>query len=648
MQKLIFPATIFLLPLFFWTLTSNFFTTPKQLVLIVAILLLSLNLAFQAFKTKSLESSSSPLRFGLFAFAIVILLNLILNPEGRLESIIGPGSLYLALSFWTYFLTLRPSHHSSFIILNSILASTLILSLHTLAQLTFLYKMTALPLFMQSRAFTLTGNSLTTLILIALGGALSLSHLRPSINHRPLTIYHLLSSILHLIAFVALGALLFPGQELALNLLPLTASWSIALDAMKSVRSFFFGVGLTNFPVFYNSVKPLFLNATPFWNILPDSASSGLLQILTTTGILGLLSFLSLPLLALKKHQLSTIDHQPLIITFKLLTFLSLLALTLSPGSLLLLFIFFTGLGVLSATEPNTRHLASPIHFIVSLIILGLVGTLGYFTTRLVMAETSLREAQLAIQNNDGKTLYEKTLQAIKLFPQMTLYRLSFSQINLSLAIALSQKDLLSDLERENITQLLSQSISEAKLAVNLAPGDAKAWQNLANLYRNLVNVAEGSDQFAIQSYSQAVALDPANPALRVEFGGLLYQLAQITESPEDQSNLYNRAQSEFQTAIQLKPDYPNAYYNLAKLLETKEDFVNSAAIMQKAISLLGPDNADLSRANSELDAIKAKLPKPTPSPSPSTMTSQPSTISAPSPLPSPIDGGPIDLSVQQ
>ena len=151
--------------------------------------------------------------------------------------------------------------------------------------------------------------------------------------------------------------------------------------------------------------------------------------------------------------------------------------------------------------------------------------------------------------------------------------------------------------------------MSEAKLATSLAPNDSKTWQNLGNLYRNLINVADGVDRFAIDSYSQAVALDPANPALRVEFGGLLYQLAQASKTKEDQPALYNRAASEFQIAIQLKSDYPNAYYNLAKLLEVREDYVNAAVAMQKAISLLGPDNGDLARANAELDDIKAKLP---------------------------------------
>ena len=57
---------------------------------------------------KSLTTSSSPLRFGLFAFALTIIINLLVHPELRLESLTGPASLYLVLSAWAYFLTLRP------------------------------------------------------------------------------------------------------------------------------------------------------------------------------------------------------------------------------------------------------------------------------------------------------------------------------------------------------------------------------------------------------------------------------------------------------------------------------------------------------------------------------------------------------------
>ncbi|MFH2085298.1 MAG: tetratricopeptide repeat protein [bacterium] len=642
-NQIIYPLTLFLTPLLFFTFTPNFFATPKQLLLILVVLLIALNWLFKLAASRTLQTSSSPLRLGLIAFVIALLLNLVLHKEGRLESLVGPTAIYLVLSVWTYFLTLQKNSQLHQKILSAFLGSTTILAIHTILQLTLLSRLTFLPLYLQLRSFTLTGNLLTTLILIGLGIAVAISRLRASINHQPSIINHGLSSIIHLIAFVALGYLLLPGHELALNILPLTASWSIALDAMKSIRTFFFGVGLANFAIFYKSVKPLFLNTTPFWSTLPSSSGSAFLHLLTTTGVIGFISFLSLPLLTLKsllKDLRSKQNHDPLTMSYKLIFFLSTLALLLSPSSIPLLLVFFTTLGVLNASDPHTRSLTRPLSLILALVILVLTLVTGYYSALIITAEINMRQAQKALSSNNGKLVYEKNIVAINLLPGLTSYHLSASQVNLSIAAALSQQASLSDTNRQNITQLVSQAIREGKLAVNLSPNDSAAWQNLGSLYRNLVNVAEGADQYAIQSYARAVALDPANPLLRLEFGGFLYQLGGSAPKASDMTALYSRAQNEFQTAIQLKPDYPNAYYNLAKLFETNRDYQNAYLAMQKTLSLLGPDSADLARTTSELESIKAKLP----SSSPSTINHQPSTISEPSPLPSPLPGGPIEL----
>lgn len=636
LNKIIFPLTLLLTPLLFLTLTPNFFGTPKQIILVLAVLLLIFGWVYRLVTTSTLETSSSPLRFGLAAFALAIILNLILHKEGRTESLIGPSCIYLALSAWTYFLTLHKNAHLVENILLSILGSTAILALHTILQLTLIYRLTFLPLYLQSRAFTLTGNLLTTVLLIGLGTTISFARLRSKT-------YYLVFTILHLIAFVALSFLLLPGHELALNILPLTASWNIALDGLKSVQTFFFGVGLSGFATFYKSVKPLFLNATPFWNILPTSASSEFLSLLTTTGMVGFLAFLSLPLLTLKSLTLSTTyDLQP-----KLLFYLSGLALIFSPGSIPLLLIFFTSLGLLNAQPPHTHSLARPLTFILAGVSLALVGLISYYGARVVLAEVDMRQAQIALANNDGRRVYDKNIAALGLLPSLTSYHLSASQVNFSIAAALSQKDSLTDTERQNVSQLVSQSIREAKLAANLSPNDSSTWQNLGNIYRNLVNVAAGADQFAIQSYSQAVALDPANPLLRLEFGGFLYQLGGSTQKASDMTALYARAQNEFQTTIQLKPDYPNSYYNLAKLFETTKDYQNAYLAMQKTLSLLGPNSPDLSQATTELENIKAKLPKPTSTPQPQNQAGaaeQLNSLAQPSPLPSPIDGGLLEL----
>lgn len=636
MQKIITAITIFLVPILFFTTTPNYFNTPKQLLLITSVLAITIGYAVNIFTSKSLTLSRSSLRFGLSAFGIIILLNLILNPIARVESILGPASIYLALCAWSYLLTLNSGRSAKSLALYSFLGSTTLLALHTLSQITFLYKLSSLPEFMQSRAFSLTGNPLFTATMILFGTIISIYLSLKNTKFTPLMI---VSTIIHSIAFIALSALLLPGGELALSILPYSASWSVTLDAMKTVKTMLFGVGLVNFTNFFTSVKPLFLNTTTFWNSNPSSASSELLQIVTTTGILGLLSFISLPLLSLKSQATTTET-----IALKILLLLSLASLVLTPSSIPVLFIFFTTIGLLSSDEPVHKPLTPPGHLIVSLIILGITATIAYYSYRVYLGEVHMRQAQQALVNNDGKSLYEHSLKAVETIPQLTSYRLSYAQVNLSLATALSQKESLSDAEKENITQLVSQAVREGKLAINLSPNNPSVWQNMGSIYQKLINVAEGSDQFAIEAYAQAVKLDPANPALRVEFGGLLYQIAQISKKPEDQTALYSRAQSEFQTAIQLKPDYANAYYNLAKLLESIKDYSNAASVMEKAISLLGPNSPDLSKANAELETIKTNVPKPSSTPAPSPAGSNSTVISTPSPLPSPLDGGPIPL----
>ena len=115
-------------------------------------------------------------------------------------------------------------------------------------------------------------------------------------------------------------------------------------------------------------------------------------------------------------------------------------------------------------------------------------------------------------------------------------------------------------------------------------------------------------------------------------------------ESEQPKSTYLDRAQNEFQTAIQLKPDYGNAYYNLAKLLESRGKYEEAVAAMAQVVRYLDASSSDAARATAELDTLKTKVPVKTPAPS-SSPTPAPSTeLTTPSPLPSPLEGGPIEL----
>ena len=621
----------------FGPFTTNYFLFPK-LILLAASVLLSLLIFFApALSAHPFPLVKSRLAFPLFLFNVVLVANLVLNSEGRTEAIFGKITMFVALSILALLLSSLPrSTKTISTLLTTLLASTTILALHSLLQLTVLYSATFLPTYMQTKSFTPTGSPLTTAALLALGLFLSLSLLR-HLPHRVSYYLTLATSFLHTVALVALVAMMLPGQALAPILLPYSASWSVTLDALKTLRSLTFGVGFANFPTFFTQTKPLFLNTTSLWNTLPQTATSELLQFLATTGILGLATFLLLPFSFLRYHS----DSPTTTILLRLM-WATLFLFIFLPGSLPLFTLFFILLGLLGSTDQTWEISSRPVRLTLVTLALIFVGASVYFLSLFVRAELSLQKAQLALQNNDAKTLYEQSLKAVTLLPTMTNYRLSYSRVNLSIATAISQNPSLSDEQKTQISQLLSQAIREAKAATSLTPQSSLAWQNLGSLYRNLINVAQGSDQFAVSAYAQAVSLDPANPALRIEFGGLLYQLAQLTTDNTQKIQLLNRAVQEFSTAIQLKKDYANGYYNLAKAYELAENYQLAYNSLQTALTYLDPASADYAQVTQELEGLKAKLPvasaSPTPSPSPTT------TLATPSPLPPPLPGGPIEL----
>ena len=635
LTRYLLTSLIFLAPLFFWTLTLNFFESSKGFLLLITSTILFLIYAVSTFKTRILVLPKSRLTLPLLAFLAAIILSLAINAEARAEAISGKGAMLLILPLLSLFI-LTTKNHTKLIsgVKLALIASSSFLAIHSLAQLTFLSRLTLLPIFMQTMAFTPTGSFLTTLALIVIGAGAAIAELKTSSPRTKIIFF--LALLLDTIAAVAIISLMLPGSALTPALIPYIESWSIALDALKSTRSLVFGVGIAGFSTLYTSVKPLSLNLTSLWSSLPPFSGSELLTMLATTGVLGTASLVYLMFKGLLSSSSSSLAV-PLTLT--------ILALVLIPGSLSIYLLFFTLLALTSHEGPETRELSPHAAHLTALAILALVLTSFIYLIRPYIAEFYMRRAQLALIQNDGRGVYDNHLQALRYYPSMTGYHLSLADVNLNIAGALSQKPDLTEEDRTTISTLIQQSISEGKTAIALRPNYATAWITLAKVYRNIIGVADGADQFAIQAYTQAITLDPANPALRVEFGGLFYQLALSKDKPADQLPLLNRAVQEFQLAIQLKKDYANAYYNLAKTLEIGENYEGAAAAMTQAVAYTTPDSADFQKAQGELDVLKAKLPRSeakTPSGAAGEVGS--TTLSEPSPLPSPIDGGPIEL----
>jgi tetratricopeptide (TPR) repeat protein len=199
-----------------------------------------------------------------------------------------------------------------------------------------------------------------------------------------------------------------------------------------------------------------------------------------------------------------------------------------------------------------------------------------------------------------GTETYNLETQAISEYPYRSDYYRLFSQINLALAanlVTAQQGRAPSQEVQNNIIALLQQSINSARQAVTLSPLTSIDWQNLGQIYRNLIGVGQNAEQFAVASYNQAITLNPSNPGLRIELGGVYYQLKQ-----------WDLAQNQFTIAAQLKNDYANAYYNLGHVLEEKGDLQNALTQYQTVAQLVANDKPNLDKINSEIKALQEKI----------------------------------------
>lgn len=627
-------------PLLFIPLTPNIFATPKLLILVIASVIVLAATGIESLRSKHITLPGAALAVPVVLFLVALMVNLIINPEGRVEALTGRAALYISCALLS-FVVGSMTTSTSFVkrVLYVMIGSSSILALHGLCQLIFIYKIPGIPNLLSDKAFTLTGSPLVTTLIITMGAIAT--YIEAARVHKGTIQYTLLSlGILQTITAVAYLSLMLPGGQLTPSLLPYSAAWAVALDALKSTRILVWGIGIANFTSLYTAVKPTSLNLTSYWNVLPTSSSSELLQLLTTTGVVGIATFLTFVVTTIARIRTS-FTHEPALAIVFLFSFASLV---LTPVSAPILLLFFASAGLIHSHHAKTYHMTPLVGNSVGIILLAGVLPILYFAATTYRAENHMFQATRALAVSDGKTVYEQHQKALALLPRSAGYHLSYSQVNLSLAGALSQKADLTDAERQQVATLVSQAIREAKAVVELKPSDARGWQNLGSIYRNLINVAEGADEFAVSSYAQAVMLDPGNPALRVEFGGLLYQLVSTRKDKEQQSQLLARAIEEFQTAIQIKPDYANAYYNVSKALEAAGNIPAAHAAMQKALAALDPTSSDVEKATAELELLKNKLPKASASPTLSGNPTSTSNLQPPSPLPSAIPGGPLTL----
>ena len=568
---------------------------PKEIFAAVIISLALIISSVRSITNGEVKFARGKFDIGVMLIMIAYLATSIFQTPNKMEAFFFPGTTtFVILSALFYLVINQFTKKTKGAVLQAIFASGIMLSVSILfAQLGIFAKIPQLPAFMKDPGFNPMGSNLQSVIYLA---ALIPVGIAQIIKDNDLTkrVFFGVASTIIIFAAVLVSISMLPGKPQSPVLPAWQTSWEIAVETIK--QSPLMGAGPGNYLSAFNLYRPIGYNGSDLWQVRFSSASNYYFTFITELGLIGIAAFATLLigiykklLIDLKRKNWEEISIVLLIISFAIF-----------PAAPSLIFLLMTLLAVFSSSEESVTTIATnkvPAIIVAFPVFVAIIA-LGFFGTRAVMAENSYKKSLDALSANDAKSTYDLMLRAEKLNPYVDRYHASLAQIDMALANSLASKEDLTEEDRTTITQLVQQAIAEGKATVTLNTGRSGNWEILAQIYRNIISFAEGSDQFAIQTYTQAVALDPINPDLRISLGGVYYALGR-----------YDEAISVFQMATVAKNDLANTHYNLAAAHAAKKDYDKAITEMEAVISLVPKDSTDYKTAQTTLDQIKKQKP---------------------------------------
>jgi tetratricopeptide (TPR) repeat protein len=440
--------------------------------------------------------------------------------------------------------------------------------------------------------------------------------------------------------------------------LPLSAAWQTSARAVadRPIR----GSGPSTFGMIFPSFKPISLNRineNNVWNVRFDESGSGVLNLLATTGVIGFLIFLVIIGVLVRNIAATSLGNrtngrlssfiflQAAVVAGLASWFLFDISALTGLALLLLIAAFYTTLrdfgssiagdvnlqlvalrsGAIRAVEAGTRvrhqDALSWVFFIPAVFLLGAVLFMTWGTYK---AEFFYQRAIVASTKNQGKDTRDNLVEAIRANPYRDTYHRALLVTDLALARSLSQQGNLSDEQRTTLEALVREAIERGKIITGyeaIGLGNIKIeresgtsflnvanWESLATVYANIGGqLKQDASVHAINTYSQAINLDPTNPRLYEALGNVYRNLGDLDNAIEN-----------YEEAVRRKLDFASGHYSLAQALRQKGD--NPAAVvneLQATLQLLKDDERsnkkDIERIEKEFEEAKKVLKKAQP-----------------------------------
>ncbi len=433
---------------------------------------------------------------------------------------------------------------------------------------------------------------------VLLGGNLLiiiLSIIKSSIKYDRRLITIILPLLLSLIAILFI---IFPKINLTKVILDQSLPHEINLD-FPSGREILLKV-LTNQPMLgsgpgtfvydFSLYRPAAFNYSNLWQIRYDKNASYFMEILTTGGVLVMLSYLLiiclfvyLNIIFIRKYFKQLPDDNLLIVLLP--SFFSILIVQLlyhNNTILWFLFWFFLAL-IMSGWRMVNPKIFPEFKFILpkdvirsKVIILAIfLLIIGWFV--LAGWEIKFWLADVYYAKAAGRENY--LIKAAELSPYRYNYRVSLAKYYLSQA----QSETLIAGRKKNyqlIHDYIDQSINQAVAAQAANPKSVVTQETLGMIYRDIRLLTQDSEPWAIKSFNQALELEPTNPVLTCELAKAYLNNGDVAE-----------AGTYFNKALELKSDYYDAEFGLAKVyLQNKKDSLAIDLLNQLAAVVIDPE----------------------------------------------------------
>lgn len=375
--------------------------------------------------------------------------------------------------------------------------------------------------------------------------------------------------------------------------------------------------------------KPVGINDTIFWNTDFNSGISLVFSSLTTTGLLGFISwilfivmFLFVSLKGVFNLKDDLLKKSIVISSFFGSIYLWAFTILYVPDITVLSLAFIFS-GILIASLYNDEAIKKiNISFskdskmgmiVVSVLVLLLALTLlfGVFETKKFISNIYFQKGMISANIDNDIANAEKNIKTAVKFDKSDSYYRTLSQIGLAkLNLISTQKDVKLEVLQEQFRNTLGETIDSAKNAIDIDNTNYQNWIVLGNVYESVVPLkVEGAYESAMASYQQALKYNPESPAIYLTMAKLEILNGDIKKAKENITNALNKknnyteaffllsqtevdqgnisaAISSVESASTLSPNDPTIFFYLGLLKYNNKNFSSAITSLERAVVL--------------------------------------------------------------